>query len=192
MRRLRASIAAAQVHTHRPWRALGLLRSKGQVKKHHHTATAPTSTYSRPRECLAIYLAIRYYALYSNFYLDFVFLRIIRRVYALLLANVHLPLELAWSPVAILGGQASRSRLLPCYSRVAAGEHTVRRRDRWGEARRLGSSTSPPRSRSSSTDFLARALWLDNTWWAHQLCMAVFFMDDASFTCIRVVSVFFQ
>eukprot|EP01046_Picozoa_sp_COSAG06_P035583 COSAG06_NODE_3838_length_4850_cov_2.920017_7_plen_202_part_00 len=41
------------------------------------------------------------------------------------------------------GRQASRSQLLPCYPRTTPDKHTIRWRDRWGEARRPGSSTSP-------------------------------------------------
>ena len=41
------------------------------------------------------------------------------------------------------GGQASRSRLPPCYSLTAPDKHAARRRDQRGEARRPSSSTSP-------------------------------------------------
>ena len=44
------------------------------------------------------------------------------------------------------GGQASRSRLPPCYSLTAPDKHAVRRRDQRGEARRPSSSTSPARA----------------------------------------------
>ena len=43
----------------------------------------------------------------------------------------------------VIGGQASRSHLLPCYPRAAPNKHTIRWRDRWGEARRPHSSASP-------------------------------------------------